>query len=497
MTMKNSNLAIEVENLGKMYKLYSKPSDSVKELITGRPRHQERWALKDISFTVGRGEVVGVIGSNGAGKSTLLKILAGTLDKTEGSVRVDGRISAILELGTGFHPLYTGRENIVMGGMCLGMSRDEIENKQQWIIDFSELGEVIDHPFHTYSSGMQARLTFATAVSVEPEILIIDEALAAGDAYFVSKCLRQIRDICESGSTVLFVSHSTYLVIELCQQAIWIDKGHIMGIGNSYEIAKRYEKATSEEIDRRHMTTAKRASEKLGKSLAVDGSAVDTVAQMAADTNGDQTLLPLDINSPSPTAPSQVSGDTVPENPESPGPREPTHTIARAPIRFTGISMHANDGAERYVFGQAEDIRIRVAWEGESNAEKICAGLRIDGPRIQAVAGYDSGEDKAFLRAGAELSGRGTFEFWIKSPNLGMGTYFISASLFQFDIIAGDHNILFAVDRIASFEINRQGDIPYTYVCELDTELVEFGLGANNTYGSNGQQPEQRSITSD
>lgn len=232
---------VKVKGLTKEYKIYESSRDILTELVTRKQKHTVKRVLDNVSFELERGDILGVIGRNGAGKSTMLKILAGTLDKTAGEVEISGKISAILELGTGFHPEYSGRDNIIMGGMSIGMSRKEMEEKSDAIIEFSELQEVIDQPFKTYSSGMQARLTFSTAISVEPDIFIVDEALAAGDAFFITKCLKRISGICKSGATVLFVSHSLDMVRRLCNKAMYLEKGRIVKIGEVTHICAEYE----------------------------------------------------------------------------------------------------------------------------------------------------------------------------------------------------------------------------------------------------------------
>jgi len=238
--MSDNSTTIRVENLSKVFKVYQKPFDMIRELFSHRKMYREFSALKDITFKMKRGEIIGVVGRNGAGKSTLLKILSGTLDKTSGEVDICGAISSILELGTGFHPDYSGRENIVMGGLCLGMTKEEVMEKTDDIIAFSELEDVIDQPFKTYSSGMQARLTFSTAISVNPEVLIIDEALSVGDAKFQRKCYRRMDELRQRGKTILIVTHSLDTVTSFCNRAILLEKGDILEDGDPKYVADCY-----------------------------------------------------------------------------------------------------------------------------------------------------------------------------------------------------------------------------------------------------------------
>src|SRR5437870_3307425 len=243
-----SSPAVIAQGLSKCFKVYAHPWHILKELLRRKPMHKERWALHDVSFQIERCEIVGLIGGNGAGKSTLLRILAGVLDRTAGSVRIDGQLRAILELGTGFHDDYTGRENIYMGGYCLGYTKQQIQESLDWIIDFSGLAAVIDQPFRTYSSGMKGRLTFAVTFCRRPEIMIVDEALSVGDLAFTNKCVNRIIELCNDGATALVVSHNMFFIERLCKRVLYIKHGELADDGPPGRICKRYEEELLDEF---------------------------------------------------------------------------------------------------------------------------------------------------------------------------------------------------------------------------------------------------------
>lgn len=255
-----AHFAINVDNLSKCYQIYDTPRARLKQFVipslyralpalrkfapqsNSQPPtyYKEFWALRDASFSIGRGETVGIIGRNGSGKSTLLQMICGTVSPTTGTISTNGRVAALLELGAGFNPEFTGRENVLLNASILGFPQETMEARMAEVSAFSELGDFLDQPVKTYSSGMYARLAFSIAIHVDPEILIVDEALAVGDSRFVAKCMRRIKHIQERGATILFVSHDVGSVRNLCDRAIWLDKGRLVEDGNVFPITGKY-----------------------------------------------------------------------------------------------------------------------------------------------------------------------------------------------------------------------------------------------------------------
>lgn len=237
-----ARIVIDVKDLSKQFGMYSTPAGRLMEIISPFQRENHKfWALKNVSFQVKEGETLGIIGRNGSGKSTLLQVLCGVLRVTSGEVTVNGRVSALLELGAGFHPEFKGRDNVYMNGAIMGLSHKEMDSRFQAIADFAEIGDFMEQPIKTYSSGMFVRLAFACAVNIAPDILIVDEALAVGDAYFQQKCMQKIMEFRDSGGTMLIASHDMQTIRKLCDSAILLNKGTIIENGDPVRVTDAYE----------------------------------------------------------------------------------------------------------------------------------------------------------------------------------------------------------------------------------------------------------------
>lgn len=277
-----SDIAISVNHLSKMYKLYDKPMDRLKESLglTKKKKYKEHFALNDVSFDVNKGETVGIIGTNGSGKSTILKIITGVLNPSGGGITVNGRISALLELGAGFNMEYSGLENVYLNGTMIGFSREEIDVRLDDILNFADIGDFIHQPVKTYSSGMFVRLAFAVAINIEPEILIVDEALSVGDVFFQAKCYRKFEEFKKMGRTILFVSHDLGSISKYCDRVVLLNQGIKMAEGKPKEMVDLYKKIlvgqaeddTAEEVDAP-------AEEESGKKTGKSGSQEDSWAK--------------------------------------------------------------------------------------------------------------------------------------------------------------------------------------------------------------------------
>ena len=256
-------LPLRLAGVGKEYKLYDSPRARLKSLLTGRALHRSHWALQGVSLELARGQCLGVVGSNGAGKSTLLKLITGTLQPSCGQLARSGRVTAILELGAGFHPEFTGRQNLYFGGSLIGIPAEQMRALEPEVLAFAEIGEAIDRPVKTYSSGMTVRLAFALVTAVEPDLLIIDEALAVGDQHFQKKCIERIEQFRRNGCTILFCSHSPYHIRTLCDVALWLEGGRVREMGPTEPVLGAYEMHT------RLAQAAEQAAEGAGAAAAL------------------------------------------------------------------------------------------------------------------------------------------------------------------------------------------------------------------------------------
>ena len=289
------DIAIKIKDVTKLYKLYDKPTDRLKESLglTKKQKYKEHYALHNVSFNVKRGECVGIIGTNGAGKSTILKIITGVLNPTAGEVAIDGRISALLELGAGFNMEYTGIENVYLNGTMIGFSKEEIDAKLQDILDFADIGDFVHQPVKTYSSGMFVRLAFAVAINIDPEILIVDEALSVGDVFFQLKCFKKFEEFKKQGKTILFVSHDLSSIERYCDKAILMDHGRNVAEGRPIDIINKYKKLmtgmTVAEMEEQENLRKERieASDAEPKKAGAENSKSENESLVTSDVEGD------------------------------------------------------------------------------------------------------------------------------------------------------------------------------------------------------------------
>ncbi len=308
--MSSNEIAIKIGDLGKRYEIYDRPGDRLKQFIfpklqsmfgfTPKQYFREFWALRDVSFEVKKGETVGIIGRNGSGKSTLLQIICGTLTPTTGTVQTNGRIAALLELGSGFNPEFTGRENVYLNASVLGLTKEETDARFEDIVAFADIGDFIDQPIKTYSSGMMVRLAFAVIAHVDADILVVDEALAVGDVFFTEKCMRFLRNFIKQG-TVIFVSHDTNSIRSLCEKAIWLQQGKVKNLGLAKEISEQYLEAFYSSIQGKISQEIKTKTVTKNKTKDVNNFFIDQRHELINCSNlrNDIQVFEFDISSPS------------------------------------------------------------------------------------------------------------------------------------------------------------------------------------------------------
>ena len=292
------DIAISVNDVSKMYKLYDNPMDRLKESLglSRKKKYKEHYALNHVSFQVHKGETVGIIGTNGSGKSTILKIITGVLSPTGGEVSVNGRISALLELGAGFNGEYSGLENVYLNGSMIGFSREEIDGKLQSILDFADIGEFIHQPVKTYSSGMFVRLAFAVAINIDPEILIVDEALSVGDVFFQAKCYRKFEEFKEMGKTILFVSHDLSSIGKYCDRVVLLNKGEKLAEGGAKEMVNLYRRVLVNQYDDADLEEGAENAEAGQDGQLTDGTAGENVSKKEHAGGGRAMKDSLNLN---------------------------------------------------------------------------------------------------------------------------------------------------------------------------------------------------------
>lgn len=385
----DADIAIEVADVSKQYQIYSRPQDRLFQIFStsGKKYYSEFWALRHINLKIPKGQTVGIVGRNGSGKSTLLQIICGTLSPTAGSVRVTGRVAALLELGAGFNPEFTGTENIYLAASLYGLTRTQIQARLPAIADFADIGDHIRQPVKTYSSGMYVRLAFAIVANVDADVLIIDEALAVGDVFFVQKCMRFLRDF-KSRGTLLFVSHDMQSVIALCSSAILLEAGSVSYVGSPKEVSERYLAQLHREMQLAHHPAP-------GELLPAETSAGDLVTETR------------EVNSTNEGADFGVG-------------------LARVDY----VSLLDLDGNRVSLVRAGARVRLQVSGRATADIQEALVGFIVRDRIGQIVFGENTGSQ---ISADFRIPANGTFEvaFEFEIPHIQTGKYVISAAVGQ------------------------------------------------------------------
>lgn len=408
---------IAVTGLVKRFKCYASPSDRLKEILLKKPRHRVFTALDHVSLVLEKGQSIGIIGQNGSGKSTLLKILAGVILPDAGTVSIQGRVTGLLELGTGFHGEFTGRENIRHNASLLGLSRDEIEARMEAVEAFAELGPFIDEPLKIYSSGMVLRLAFSTAIHADPDVFIIDEALAVGDAYFQQKCTERIREFRRKGGSLLFVSHDMTSVKMLCDKVLVLDQGRLVGFGDPDPMVRLY-----------------------NRILAVKGS---------GDAAGGGQR-----------GPDRVESSKAPEG-------EAVKGYGSLAVRIQRVRLCLGEDQDATVLPSGHPATVRLLLEARRDVDELTVGMMIRDRFGQDIFGtntYLLGE-RLGMRAGERLEVCFAFPQW----NLGPGLYTLTVAAHRSS--AHIHGCYHWIDHAVSFQVVQGGGFEFAGVVRLPTVL--------------------------
>jgi lipopolysaccharide transport system ATP-binding protein len=400
---------IQVNGVGKSYHMYERPSHRLWRALAGKRKsfYKDFWALRDVSFSVRRGQTVGIVGRNGSGKSTLLQMIAGTLNPTEGSIKVKGRVAALLELGSGFNPEFTGRENVYLNATILGLSRAQIDQRLESILAFADIGEFIDQPVRSYSSGMSVRLAFAVIAHVDADILIIDEALAVGDAFFSQKCMRFLREFQKNG-TLLFVSHDAAAVTNLCENAVWLQNGRMRLSGTSQEVVEAY-------MTEQHVVGRREVG---GETIVVEKKQRRSTAE-SPDFRREQFRDEGVVNR---IALFEFDPDNVGQEFGAQG------------ARIVDVAIRGDDGSALTLVEGGELVTLQVAVKLEETLGNLIVGFYVKdrlGQRLFGDNSYFACKD-APVGGVAGQTVRATFQF--RMPVMPSGSYMIDAAVASGDL---------------------------------------------------------------